>query len=351
MLWRLARRRPVRGVAADVLNQVSYLAVVALCLAVTVFSATSVGRHLGLVRSNPLQALATTRDPTQGLDQAAKAESGIAPLKVAGPQVDLTPAAQPAAVDIGVIPVPSPSDLARPLHNGTWLPILMYHYVRDVQPNDRLGWNLSVTPDNFRKQVRYLTDHGYTTLTMRDADLVLAGKREMPLRAVVLTFDDGYRDFYTTAAPILRDAGFTATNYVPTQLVGTGNYMNWRQIEELDAEGFEMAAHSQFHVDVTTAGSNRARLEVFGAKADLESHLGHPVVDWAYPYGAVNVQAAALVREAGYWSGATTDPGSWHSPGQLLYLTRVRMGGTAELDAMVAGITRPLPVLPQLPLQ
>jgi peptidoglycan/xylan/chitin deacetylase (PgdA/CDA1 family) len=120
-------------------------------------------------------------------------------------------------------------------------------------------------------------------------------------------------------------------------------------VEELDAEGFEMAAHSEYHVDISTALPNRARVEVFGSKADLESHLGHQVVDWAYPYGGINVAAAALVREAGFWSGTTTEPGSWHDASQMLYLSRVRMGGTAELQSMILGITQPAAATP-LPL-
>ena len=350
MLRRTARQGPIRGVAADVLNQLSFLAVVAFLLAVIVFSGTNVGRRLGLLRADPLVAFGAPRDPTVGLDPAARAESGLAPpLPVQG-EPPVVPAAQPSNDDIGVIPVPSPGDLSRSLHNGTWLPILMYHYVRDASlGTDRVGWNLSVSPENFRKQLAWLRDHNYTAITMRDADLVLAGKKPMPVRPVVLTFDDGYADFYTTAAPILRDAGFTATNYLPTRLVDADPaYMTWAQVQQLDAEGFEMAAHSQYHTDITTASANQARLEVFGSKTDLESHLGHPVVDWAYPYGAVNVAATALVREAGFWSGTTTQPGSWHEPGQLLYLTRVRMGGTAELDALINGVTQPVPSLPLL---
>ncbi|MGI8608307.1 MAG: polysaccharide deacetylase family protein [Candidatus Dormibacteria bacterium] len=349
MISRLARRPAIRGVAADLLNQLSFLTVVALLLAIIIFSGANLGRRVGLIHTNPLQAFGGPRDPTQGLDAATRAESGLAPPLPLGVANPFTPPSQPTAEDIGVIPVPSPRDLARPLHSGTWLPILMFHYVRDVSRSDVTGWTLSVSPDDFRKEMEWLRDHGYTAMTMRDVDLVLAGKRQMPLNPVALTFDDGYRDFYTTAAPILRDTGFTATNYVPTQLVGGSAYMTWNQIQELDREGFEMAAHTQYHVDISNLPDNRARAEVFGAKADLESHLGHQVVDWAYPYGGVSVAAAALIREAGFWSGTTTNPGGWHDPTQLLYLSRVRVSGGAGLQAVINGVTPPLPILPLVP--
>jgi peptidoglycan/xylan/chitin deacetylase (PgdA/CDA1 family) len=117
--------------------------------------------------------------------------------------------------------------------------------------------------------------------------------------------------------------------------------MTWSEIQDLDAEGFEMAAHSQYHTDVSTTTVDRARIEIFGAKSDLESHLGHTVVDWAYPYGGVSVASARLVGAAGYWSGVTTQPGSWHDPKQVLYLSRVRIGGADTLQALINGVSKP----------
>ena len=345
MLWRLVHARLVRGAVADILNRASLLVVVSGCLAVILVLGSSLGRHFGLVRGNPLVAFAQSHDPAHGLDPASKRESGLVAAPVAPP---VSPEPPPATVagnpDQSLISpaLPSARDLPRPLYGGTWLPILMYHYVRTVSQSDRVGWTLSVSPSDFRKQVTWLSEHGYTTITMRDADLILAGQKKAPERGVALTFDDGYRDFYTTAAPILRSAGFTATNYVPTQLVGGSNYMSWPEIQDLDAEGFEMAAHSQFHTDVSKVNLDRARVEIFGSKADLESHLGHPVVDWAFPYGGFDLPTIELLREAGFWSATTTQPGSWHDARHLLYLTRVRMGGTADLNSLIDGVTAPV---------
>jgi peptidoglycan/xylan/chitin deacetylase (PgdA/CDA1 family) len=344
MLWRLARGRRVRGAALDILNQVSLLAVVSACLATILVTGTHLGRHFGIIRGNPLLAFAQVADPTRGLDLASKREGGLVAPPAAPP---ISPEPPPATVrgqpnESLISPaMPSEGDLRRPLRSGTWLPIVMYHYIRDAPRSDNLGWNLSVAPDDFRKQIGWLTDHGYTAITMREADLILAGQAEAPARPVALTFDDGYRDFYRNAAPILRAARFTATNYIPTRLLGENDYMTWSEVRQLDEEGFEMAAHSQYHTDISTANPDRARIEVFGSKADLESHLGHPVVDWAYPYGGFDLASIALVREAGFWSATTTEPGSWHDARHMLYLTRVRMGGTAGLQALVNGVSAP----------
>ena len=149
---------------------------------------------------------------------------------------------------------------------------------------------------------------------------------------MALTFDDGYQDFYSTAVPIMRPLGITATNYVPTMLVGRPSYMTWSEIQLLDSEGYEMAAHSQFHVDVSKVSASRAEIEIFGAKSDLENHLGHEVVDWAYPYGGYSYSTVQLVHDAGYLSGATTKPGGWHDAMQIPVMTRVRVGGGDSLD-------------------
>ncbi|GAC1330557.1 MAG: hypothetical protein NVSMB17_08010 [Candidatus Dormibacteria bacterium] len=348
MLSRFAHARPLRGVLGDILNQVSLLMVVSLSLALILVTGSHLSRHFGLVRGNPLVAIVPARDaphdPTRGLDLQTKKESGLVTPSTAPPVAPVPP---PSTV-LGhpeqtlVSPVlPGTADMGRPLHGGTWLPIVMYHYVRDVTPQDKVGWTLSTSPREFRRQVAWLSEHGYTPVTMRDVDLILSGQKKGPERPVALTFDDGYRDFYTNAAPILRSAGFTATNYVPTQLVGGSNYMTWKEVQDLDAEGFEMAAHSQAHVDVSKTNPERARVEIFGAKADLESHLGHPVVDFAYPYGGFNLPIMAMLKEAGYWSATTTQPGAWHDANHLLYLSRVRVGGAADLSSLIAGITAP----------
>jgi peptidoglycan/xylan/chitin deacetylase (PgdA/CDA1 family) len=212
------------------------------------------------------------------------------------------------------------------LQQGVWVPILLYHYVRVAPPSDRVGVNLSVTPPTFAKQMHYLRDHGFTTMTMRQLDDALLQHRPLPPRPLVLTFDDGYRDFYTAAAPVMRELGITATEYIPTELVGRPNYMTWAQIQELDAQGFEMGAHSEFHVDLTHLSQARLQLEIEGCKAQLESHLGHPVVDFAYPYGKFDPVVEAEVRSVGFWSATTTVQGGVHNSDQMFTLTRMRVG-------------------------
>ena len=325
-------RRAVPRALRDLISQVSVFTVIAMSLAIAGVSSLQVAHHYGWLKS-PDNALAARPSPGgTGVDAAAQ-EAGFN---------DFTTSQN----DIASIPTDAPSaDILKrgALKSGTWLPILMYHYIRVAPQGDRVGFALSVTPIDFAQQMQYLKDNGYTTLTMHDVDLILTGQRQAPAKPIALTFDDGYSDFYTTAAPILRGVGLTATNYVPTQLVGdqAGAYMTWAQIQELDRQGLEMAAHSQFHVDVSKVNAQRAKIEIFGARADLEQHLGHLVVDWAYPYGGFNYASIKLVHDAGYASATITEGGAWHDQGQMPLLTRVRVGGGESLAQFAGAIAKP----------
>jgi hypothetical protein len=84
------------------------------------------------------------------------------------------------------------------------IPILMYHYIEYPDPNDKMRVALNVVPEVLDEQIKTLKDAGYVFLWATDAEQILKGKEEMPKKAVVLTFDDGYRDFYEYAYPILK---------------------------------------------------------------------------------------------------------------------------------------------------
>src|SRR5712691_6957851 len=102
-----------------------------------------------------------------------------------------------------------PPDALAPGPTSINVPILTYHYIR-VNPDryDRMGFALSVTPSDFAAQTDWLAQNGYHTITTEDLYTYLNGYGGLPSKPVILTFDDGYADFYTTALPILRSHGF-----------------------------------------------------------------------------------------------------------------------------------------------
>jgi peptidoglycan/xylan/chitin deacetylase (PgdA/CDA1 family) len=216
----------------------------------------------------------------------------------------------------------------------------MYHYIR-VNPvaTDRAGFALSVTPADFARQLRFLEERGYTTLTMSQvSDFVLTGT-PLPQKSIALTFDDGYDDAFTVAKPALDRQGMTATFYVVTGFVNHPFYMTWGQIAALDRSGMEIGAHTVHHLGLPRLSGLQRWDELTLSRSTLEGMLNHPVVDFCYPGGEFDAASEIAVREAGYVSATTTAYG-FASPGDdPLSIHRIRVWGgeTIQQFARVLG--------------
>jgi peptidoglycan/xylan/chitin deacetylase (PgdA/CDA1 family) len=137
-----------------------------------------------------------------------------------------------------------------------------------------------------------------------------------PRRTVAVTFDDGYRDNYEIAAPILKEFDIPATFFITAGAIGTDRvmfwdehlrdrvpWMNWEQVRALHRQGFEIGSHTMNHTDLGRASREVAWQELTTSKAKLEDELGAQVTLFAYPFGRpenMNESNRVLVREAGY---------------------------------------------------
>jgi peptidoglycan/xylan/chitin deacetylase (PgdA/CDA1 family) len=219
-----------------------------------------------------------------------------------------------------------------PVGPVTYVPILYYHYIRiNPNPRDRVGFGLSTPPAAFRAQMQYLQDHGFHVISLHQAVMAIQNHSGLPSRPVVLTFDDGYADFFSAAVPILQSHGFTATSFVITGHMGWGGYMTPNQIVAADGMGFTIGAHTVDHVALAAQAPARATWEIKQSKLTLEALLGHPVRDFAYPYGSFNLYDMAQAKSLGFETAVSTLSGTWHSAGQLFELSRVRIGGGLPL--------------------
>lgn len=187
--------------------------------------------------------------------------------------------------------------------------ILCYHRVSD-DPNPALAeW--SVRPSVFRRQMQWLHHHGYQPVTL--AALMNAFARGQPLhKAIVITFDDGYLDTVTTAAPILSEFGFPATVFVVPAFVGKtaqwdaefGGDMaplaTWEQVRALRDQGWEIGFHSHTHNDLTALPLDHLVQDLTEGRRILESALDQEVMSFAYPYGEFSPDVARAVADAGF---------------------------------------------------
>jgi peptidoglycan/xylan/chitin deacetylase (PgdA/CDA1 family) len=213
------------------------------------------------------------------------------------------------------------------------VPILMYHYIRP-QPSiltDRLGFDLSVSPIDFSRQMDWLAGHGYDPVTLDGLRAYFAGRQPLPTRPVVITLDDGYADLYQTAFPILRAHHFKAVAYIVTGFVGRPGYVTSAQVLELAQYGIEIGSHTVNHPDLARTSLPMVMWELISSRAWLQDLVGHAVVDFAYPSGRFDAQVIAALQMTGYESAATTLAGTYHSETDRYTWTRIRVHGGESL--------------------
>lgn len=183
--------------------------------------------------------------------------------------------------------------------------IFMYHHIRSYNnSNDSIGTNLSVAPDKFAAQLDLMQQNGYQTTTFED---LLNGN--IPAKPIILTFDDGYKNFYQYAYPELKKRSMKAVSFIITSYIGSDDYMNENEINEIAANGIEIGSHTISHPDLSTLTPDKAQKEIFDSKSTLEKKFGLKVIPFCYPSGKYNNEAINLVREAGYDFAVTTRGG------------------------------------------
>ncbi|MDQ6856218.1 MAG: polysaccharide deacetylase family protein [Candidatus Dormibacteraeota bacterium] len=248
-------------------------------------------------------------------------------------------------------PLGAPHDVtvAAPLGPHAIVPILYYHYIRNIQPTAQnlLSFQLSIPPALFAQQMALLHVEGAHPITLSTLMDALAGKRDLPTRPVVLTFDDGYADFATAVQPVMSRYGFVATDFVVSGFINRPRYMTAGQIQLMESRGMVIGAHTVHHVDLATVPVATARDEVLNSKSALERLLRHPVLDFAYPYGGFNSAVAQLVQEAGFREAVTTIGGDQQTLAGRFALHRTGIGGAPSLATFAAAAGVPLPTTAQ----
>jgi len=227
------------------------------------------------------------------------------------------------------------------------LPILMYHYIRTPPSarSDLVGYNLSVAPAVFAAQMDWLSDNGYHTVTFNDVRLYWQRVQPLPSKPVIITLDDGYRDLYSAAFPILAAHNFTAVAYIVTGFIGLKGYVTVDQIKQMDQYGFEIGAHTVNHADLARASQPWLTYQLVQSKRWLEMLLGHSVLDMAYPSGKYNFQTVLAVERAGYYSATTEQYGILHTQEDRYVWTRVRVGGGEPMSMFISSLGASMPTV------
>jgi peptidoglycan/xylan/chitin deacetylase (PgdA/CDA1 family) len=218
------------------------------------------------------------------------------------------------------------------------VPILMYHEVTPT-PVERYR-KYTVTPAELAAQLAWLRSRRYTAVDLDAVRAAFLGERALPVRPIVITFDDGSRDCLEHAVPALLAHGFTATFFIVGGLVGsTTRWLpaevgfeiptaDWPTLRAAEREGMRCEAHSVSHPRLARVDDDQARDELVRGRAVLEQGLGHAVRHLAYPFGSHSPRTRELAREAGYLTACTTHEALASRGDDLLALPRVPILGT-----------------------
>lgn len=188
-----------------------------------------------------------------------------------------------------------------------WPVVLGYHRITDERATP-----LCVSPTAFKAQMEMLLSWG-----LRPTTLPGRGRGRF-----VVTFDDGYCDNYTEAAPVLDRHSIPGVFYVCTGYVGTdrmyprvaaddgdleGNrLMGWAEVIALDRSGHTIGSHTASHTELPALGDEELLCELSSSRTELEARLGHPVSDFCYPRGKHDARVRAAVGAAGYERAVVT---------------------------------------------
>lgn len=216
------------------------------------------------------------------------------------------------------------------------VPILLYHYVEYVQDkNDKTRQSLNIPPYILTSQIETLKNAGFTFINAQDLSMALAGKIKLPEKVVMLTFDDGYMDFYTDVVPIIKKEQVKSVEYVIADFLNRPNFMFTFQLQELAKNPFvEIGAHTMDHVWLKGITRQAAEYQISQSRKDLQKITNLPIDSFAYPYGAFDQQAIELAKNAGFSNAVSTIPGIEHSRDSQYFLFRIRPGYRTDSDLL-----------------
>ncbi len=223
---------------------------------------------------------------------------------------------------------PSPTAIPRPA--SIHLPIIMYHYVEYVKdPGDTIRKSLDIVPSAFEAQLKVISEGGYKTYFVKEIPDILLGKTKYDNQGVILSFDDGYEDFYTSVLPLLKKYNVKATLYIVLDFIGRKGFLNEKELNEIVSSGLvEIGSHTLNHRYLKLLPIDIQRKEIVESRQKLEELLKTQIVTFAYPYGAYDNNTVELVKEASYSAAVSTIKGEVQSENSLFLLYRIRAGGT-----------------------
>jgi peptidoglycan/xylan/chitin deacetylase (PgdA/CDA1 family) len=225
------------------------------------------------------------------------------------------------------------------------IPILMYHSIRDEVEKGHPYFQTSTSPEVFEQHLQFLREQGYVGVYAEDVVRALGDESDQR-RVVAITFDDGYKDFYTNAFPLIKKYQFNATLFVVSAFVGgrcrhrqrEEEFMTWQEIREVCEHGVQIGSHTVTHRDLYCTDWRTLGHEVCFSKGTIESEIGQRVRSFAYPYAFPETdkdfgqRLANLLERSGYENGVCTAIGRACRKHSRFFLPRLPINSHDDLS-------------------
>ncbi|PIP74902.1 MAG: hypothetical protein CO135_00195 [Candidatus Levybacteria bacterium CG_4_9_14_3_um_filter_35_16] len=212
-----------------------------------------------------------------------------------------------------------------------YVPVLMYHHIQPYNlAKERGQTSLTVDSVIFDQQMAYLVSQGYVSISADELANALKTHSALPAKPVVITMDDGYKDNFEYAFPIIQKYGLIANIMIPTGLIENFGWLNWNDLKTMVNSGrFYAYDHTWSHAALAGVSNDKIETEIMMAKQQLEDHLGKPVSIFAYPYGSKDSRVISALIGDGFSAAFSTIPGKIQCDSFIMTLHRTRIGNGA----------------------
>lgn len=219
------------------------------------------------------------------------------------------------------------------------IPVLCYHqFTEDKKSQNKMV----VTRAEFESQMDYLAANKYHVLALSELGSFLKGEKELPLNSVVITIDDGYKNYFEVAYPILKKHNFPSTMFIYPDFIGAGPALKWQDVKRLSQTPLvDIQSHSKSHDSLSPLPRgesdkgylSRLRVEVEGAEKILSRKTGQAINQFAYPYGNSSLEIVELLEQNDYELAVTVHKGSNPAFSAPFLLHRTMIYGGDSLHA------------------
>ena len=220
----------------------------------------------------------------------------------------------------------------RMLMDAAYVPvIIMYHSVGS-ENIDIGGYEdkLNVPMQVFRDQMRFLSEHDYKVIPLENFVNKIKRGEKIPRKTIAITFDDGLRNNFLMAYPILKEYNFPATFFVISGFVGQKSYVTWDDLSAMSKDVISIGSHTLFHKWLPDKKRPEIEKELVESRIMLENNTGRKVLTLSYPLGGFSEEVKEMAREAGYIGACATNPGREYRSDDPYALKRIRISASSK---------------------